>query len=119
MHWNFLFAFWLQQAGGNFLPDTNRTLSIQEQKTKIAFLENEQAELETEIRMLRNKVKLEEETDQDEISDDAEGTADRLFELVSSSRRSQSFDNLTKMVKKELELSSSLDQTLLQLHNNP
>ena len=96
-------------------------MSIQEQKTKIAFLVNEQAELETEIRILRNRVEREEE---EEATDDDLGGAevDRLFGLVSSSsrcsRRSQSFDNLTKMVKKELELSSSLDETLIQMHNN-
>ena len=35
-----------------------KNLDLQEQKTRIAFLENEQAELETEIRMLRGQVKI-------------------------------------------------------------
>lgn len=47
-----------------------RSLDVQEQKTRIAFLENEQAELETEIRMLRNQVtKAGEEQSMDDLAE--------------------------------------------------
>ena len=69
------------------LTVTKNQLQIQEERTKQAFLENEAAEKETE-RKLRYSW--------------AEGDC-------------ESVENLTEKVKRELELSDHLDQTLLSV----
>ena len=72
---------------GNKLTVSKNQLQIQEERTKQAFLENEAAEKETE-RKLRYSW--------------TEGDC-------------ESVENLTEKVKRELELSDHLDQTLLSV----
>ena len=80
---------------------------LQEQRTQQAFLENEAAERETERKLAKakaNKVE-EEETEEEEEEDEEE-----LVDLV----KCESMENLTKQVKRELELSDRLDKSLLR-----
>ena len=86
---------------------------LQEQRTQQAFLENEAAERETERKLAKakaNKVE-EEETEEEEDEDDEE----ELVDLV----KCESMENLTKQVKRELELSDQLDKSLLRCLLHP
>ena len=70
-------------------------------------MENEAAERETERKLAKakaNKVE-EEETEEEEEEDEEE-----LVDLV----KCESMENLTKQVKRELELSDQLDKSLLR-----
>ena len=80
---------------------------LQEQRTQQAFLENEAAERETERKLAKAKAnKVEEgETEEEEEEDEEE-----LVDLV----KCESMENLTKQVKRELELSDRLDKSLLR-----
>ena len=75
------------------IVNRKKYLQIQEERTKLAFLENEAAEKETEMKL--KKVW----TSEDEIEEES---------------ISESVENLTEKVKKELELSDRLDQTLFR-----
>jgi len=76
------------------IVNRKKYLQIQEERTKLAFLENEAAEKETEMKL--KKVW----TSEDEIEEES---------------ISESVENLTEKVKKELELSDRLDQTLFSV----
>ena len=79
---------------------------LQEQRTQQAFLENEAAERETERKLAKAKAnKVEEEETEEEEEDEEE-----LVDLV----KCESMENLTKQVKRELELSDRLDKSLLR-----
>ena len=72
-------------------------------------MENEAAERETERKLAKAKAKVvdqEEETEEEEEEEEEE-------ELV----RCESMENLTKQVKRELELSDRLDKSLLRSHS--
>ena len=80
---------------------------LQEQRTQQAFLENEAAERETERKLAKAKAsKVEEEETEEEEEEDEE----ELVDLV----KCESMENLTKQVKRELELSDRLDKSLLR-----
>ena len=80
---------------------------FQEQRTQQAFLENEAAERETERKLAKAKAKVVEEEETEEEEEDEEE------ELV----KCESMENLTKQVKRELELSDRLDKSLLRSHS--
>ena len=82
---------------------------FQEQRTQQAFLENEAAERETERKLAKAKAKVEEEEEEEEETEEEEEEEEEL-ELV----RCESMENLTKQVKRELELSDRLDKSLLR-----
>ena len=79
----------------NSLLETKNHLQIQEERTKLAFLENEAAEKETEIKLKQSW------TADDEIGNE-------------SVESSESVENLTEKVNRELELSDHLDRTLFR-----
>ena len=71
-------------------------------------MENEAAERETERKLAKAKASKveEEETEEEEEEEDEE----ELVDLV----KCESMENLTKQVKRELELSDQLDKSLLR-----
>eukprot|EP00092_Neocalanus_flemingeri_P013922 GFUD01015018.1.p1 GENE.GFUD01015018.1~~GFUD01015018.1.p1 ORF type:complete len:813 (+),score=297.49 GFUD01015018.1:699-3137(+) len=75
----------------NLKSERKNYLQIQEERTKQAFLENEAAEKETEIK-LKQAWSRDDETETEYMS--------------------ESVENLTEKVKRELELSDHLDRTL-------
>ena len=75
------------------LDERKNHLKIQEERIKLAILENEAAEKETEIKLKRS------------------WTADDEIENESIT---ESVENLTEKVKRELELSDHLDRTLFR-----
>ena len=81
---------------------------FQEQRTQQAFLENEAAERETERKLAKAKAKVVEEDEEEEETEEEE--EEEELELV----RCESMENLTKQVKRELELSDRLDKSLLR-----
>lgn len=80
-------------------PDKRIDLEVQEHRTQIAFLENEEAERETE-RRLRSSWTSEEETEDEDLVP------------------CESVENLTERVKRELELSDRLDRSLVTDRDN-
>ena len=84
---------------------------FQEQRTQQAFLENEAAERETERKLAKAKAKVVEE--EEETEEETEEEEDEEEELV----KCESMENLTKQVKRELELSDRLDKSLLRSHS--
>ena len=80
-----------------------------------AFLENEAAERETERKLAKAKAKVveQEEEEETEEEEEEEGEEEEEEELV----RCESMENLTKQVKRELELSDRLDKKLLRSHS--
>ena len=86
------------------------TWQFQEQRTQQAFLENEAAERETERKLAKAKAKVVEEETEEETEEEEE---DEEEELV----KCESMENLTKQVKRELELSDRLDKSLLRSHS--
>ena len=85
---------------------------LQEQRTQQAFLENEAAERETERKLAKAKAKVVEEETEEETEEEEE-EEDEEEELV----KCESMENLTKQVKRELELSDRLDKSLLRSHS--
>ena len=86
---------------------------FQEQRTQQAFLENEAAERETERKLAKAKAKVVEEEETEEETEEEEEEEDEEEELV----KCESMENLTKQVKRELELSDRLDKSLLRSHS--
>ena len=88
---------------------------FQEQRTQQAFLENEAAERETERKLAKAKAKVveEEEETEEETEEEEDEEEDEEEELV----KCESMENLTKQVKRELELSDRLDKSLLRSHS--
>ena len=73
-------------------------------------MENEAAERETERKLAKAKAKVVEEEETEEETEEEE---DEEEELV----KCESMENLTKQVKRELELSDRLDKSLLRSHS--
>ena len=78
-------------------------------------MENEAAERETERKLAKAKAKVveEEETEEETEEEEDEEEEDEEEELV----KCESMENLTKQVKRELELSDRLDKSLLRSHS--
>ena len=74
-------------------------------------MENEAAERETERKLAKAKAKVVEEEETEEETEEEE--EDEEEELV----KCESMENLTKQVKRELELSDRLDKSLLRSHS--
>ena len=76
-------------------------------------MENEAAERETERKLAKAKAKVVEEEETEEETEEEEEEEDEEEELV----KCESMENLTKQVKRELELSDRLDKSLLRSHS--
>ena len=74
-------------------------------------MENEAAERETERKLAKAKAKVVEEEETEEETEEEEEEEEE--ELV----KCESMENLTKQVKRELELSDRLDKSLLRSHS--
>ena len=72
-------------------------------------MENEAAERETERKLAKAKAKVEDE-EEEETEEEEEEEEEELV-------RCESMENLTKQVKRELELSDRLAKSLLRAHS--